>query len=58
MIEDDRKIIIDDGATRRFVVNLEMTISEGQPVERLGGASHRFDSAADKSSESSTAWAG
>jgi hypothetical protein len=57
MIEDDRKIIVDDGALRRLVVDLEMTVSEGQPVERLCGASHRFDSGADKSGESSTACA-
>ncbi len=55
MIEDDGEIIIDDGTLRRFVVDLEMTVSEGQPVERLCGASHRFDSGADKSGESSTA---
>ena len=55
MIEDDCEIIIDDGALRRLIVDLEMTVSKGQPVERLGGASHRFDSAADKGGESSTA---
>ena len=49
MIEDDGEIIIDDGALRRFVVNLEMTVREGQSVERLCGAGHRFDSGADKS---------
>ena len=57
MIEDDGEIIIDDGALRRFIVDLEMTICEGQSVERLCGAGHRFDSGADKSGESSPACA-
>ena len=57
MIEDDGEIAIDDGALRRFVVDLEMTIGKGQPVERLCGAGHRFDSGADESGESSTACA-
>ena len=57
MIEDDREILIDDGALRRVIVNLEMTVSQGQPVERLCGASHRFDRGADKSGKSSPACA-
>ena len=57
MIEDDGEIIVDDGALRRFVVDLEMTVGEGQPVERLCGAGHRFDSGADKSGEPGTACA-
>ena len=57
MIEDDREIVIDDGALRRVIVNLEMTVSQGQPVERLCGASHRFDRGADKSGKSSPACA-
>jgi len=56
MIEDDREIIIDDRALRRLVVDLEMTVRESQPVERLGGAGHRFDRGADNRSQSSPAW--
>ena len=51
MVEDDGEILIDDGALRRFVVDLEMTVSEGQAVECLGGASHRLDRGSDKGGE-------
>ena len=57
MIEDDGEILIDDGALRRLVLDLEMAVSEGQPVERLGGAGHGFGRGADKSGEASTACA-
>ncbi len=57
MIEDDGEIIIDDGALRRLVVDLEMSVGEGQPVERLGRAGHRFDSGADKRGKSRPACA-
>ena len=32
MIECDSEIVVDDGALRCLVVNLEMTIGESEPV--------------------------
>ena len=49
MIECDGEVLVDDGALRRVVLNLEMSVGEGQPVERLGGAGHGFGGGADDS---------
>ena len=48
MIECDGEVVVDDGALRRLVFDLEMAAGEGQPVERLGGAGHGFGRGADE----------
>ncbi len=58
MIESDGEILVDDGALRRFVLDLEMTVGEGQPVERLGGAGHGLSGGADESGKRGSASAG
>ena len=55
MIEHDSEIAVGDGAIRGFAVDLETTVGEGQPVERLGGAGHRFGGGADKGGEVASA---
>ena len=36
MIESDGEVVVDDGALRRFVLDLEMAVGERKPIERLG----------------------
>ena len=51
MIEHDREIAVGDGAIRRIAIDLETAVGEGQPVERLRGAGHRFGGGADEGGE-------
>ena len=57
MIEHDREIVVDDGAMRRIVIDLEMAVGERQPVHRLSGAGHDLGHGPDERGETGNALA-
>ena len=57
MIEHDREIVVDDGAMRGVVIDLEMAVGERQAVHGLRGAGHDLGCGPDERGETRNALA-